>query len=172
VDALITVTKVLDRVNLYLGRYFASWFLVLLMALAVFEVVTRRFLGIPQIWTFEVFAYLFCAQFVLALGYTLHYKEHVNVDALTLRFSERVQVLLETVVYVVFIGTFLWLMIPSAIEYAARSWEARETAPTAFSSPVYPAKTLIPISLFLLLIQLVAILLKNGIFLVRGDRIE
>lgn len=170
-NALIAVTKVLDRFNLYVGRYAFSWILLLLMGVALFEVVTRRIIGNPQIWTHEILAYIFCAHFVLALGYTLHYKEHVNVDALTLHFPEKVQVILETLVYLFFIGLFLWAMVPAAVDFAERSWRFGERAPTAFSSPVYPAKTLIPLSLILLAIQTAGIVLKNMIFLIRGERI-
>jgi TRAP-type mannitol/chloroaromatic compound transport system permease small subunit len=172
VNALIASVRFIDRINRVLGNLFVSWILFLIMGVALFEVVTRRIIGNPQAWTQEILAYLFCAHFVLALGYTLHYKEHVVVDAVTNLFSEQVQVLLETAVYLFFVGIFLYVMLPTAYDFMIRSWTFGERAPTAFNSPVYPAKTLIPISLVLLGIQLAAIVMKNAIFLTTGRRVE
>lgn len=171
-NALIVFTRFIDRINRVLGDWFVSWILLSIMGVALFEVVTRRFIGSPQTWTQEIITYLFCAHFVLALGYTLHFKEHVVADVLTNLLPEKVQVLLETAVYLLFVGVFIYVMLPTAIEFAERAWRFGERAATSFNSPVYPAKTLIPVSLVLLAIQLVAIVLKNGIFLASGRRIE
>lgn len=171
-NTLIAFTRFIDRINRILGDWFVSWILLLIMGVALFEVATRRFAGNPQAWTQEIIAYLFCAHFVLALGYTLHYKEHVIADVLTTLLPEKVQVALETFVYLFFIGIFLYAMLPTAIDFAERAWRFGERAATSFNSPVYPAKTMIPLSLILLAIQLVAIVMKNGIFLVSGRRIE
>ena len=171
-NAVIAFVRFVDRFNYYLGRYLVSWILFVIMGIALFEVVTRRIIGTPHAWTQEMLVYFFCAHFVLALGYTLYHKEHVVVDVFTTMLPERAQVILETLVYVVFIGAFVYVMIPTAIEFAARSWASGERAPTAFNSPVYPAKTLIPISIILLAVQLAGLVGKNVLFLVRGKPIE
>lgn len=171
-NAVISITRFLDRINRFIGNWFASWLLLAIMGVVLYEVVTRRFLGIPQIWTQEIIAYLFCANFILALGYTLHFKEHVIADVLTSLMPERVQIALETATYLLFVGVFLYVMLPTAIDFTARAWSFGERAATSFNSPVYLVKTLIPIGLMLLAIQLVAIVLKNGIYLTTGRRIE
>lgn len=171
-QAIISFTRFLDRINRWLGEWFVSWLMLLIMGVVLFEVVTRRFIGSPHIWTQEIITYLFCAHFVLAIGYTLHYKEHVNADVLTSLMPERVQVALETVVYFIFVGLFVYVMTPTSIKFAERAWSYGERAPTAFNSPVYLVKVLIPVSLILLTIQLVAILLKNSIYLFTNKKIE
>ena len=171
-NALIAFVRFVDRINYYVGKYFVAWILFVIMGIALFEVVTRRIIGSPHAWTQEILVYLFCAHFVLALGYTLYYKEHVVVDVFTTMLPERAQVVLETIVYLVFIGAFVYVMIPTAFDFAARAWASGERAPTAFNSPVYPAKTLIPLSMILLGIQLAGIVGKNVLFLVRGKSIE
>lgn len=172
VNAVISFTRFLDRINRLIGNWFVAWLLFAIMGVIIFEVVTRRFLGTPQIWTQEIIAYLFCSNFLLALGYTLHYKEHVIADVLTSLLPEKVQVALETVAYLLFVGVFLYVMLPTAMDFTARAWAYGERAATSFNSPVYLVKTLVPIGLVLLAIQLVAIVLKNGIYLTTGRRIE
>ena len=171
-QTFVSFIRFLDRINRWFGQWFVSWLMLLIMGVVLFEVVTRRFIGVPQIWTQEIITYLFCAHFVLALGYTLHYKEHVNADVLTSLLPEKVQVALETIVYFLFIGAFLYVMTPTSIDFAERAWNYGERASTAFNSPIYLVKALIPISLILLSIQMVAILLKNAVYLLTNKKIE
>ncbi|NYT66832.1 TRAP transporter small permease subunit [Alcaligenaceae bacterium] len=170
--AMISFTRFLDQFNRRLGDWFVSWIMLLIMGVVLFEVVTRRFIGSPQIWTQEVITYLFCAHFVLALGYTLHYKEHVVADVLTVLLPQKTQVILESLVYFFFVGLFLYVMTPTAYKFSERAWRFGERAATSFNSPVYLVKVLIPISLVLLTIQLVALLLKNGLFIFSNTKIE
>lgn len=170
--SFVSFIRFLDRINRWCGQWFVSWLMLFIMGVVLFEVVTRRFFGSPQIWTQEIITYLFCAHFVLALGYTLHYREHVNADVLTSLLPEKVQVALETIVYFLFIGLFLYIMTPTSLKFAERAWIYGERASTAFNSPVYLVKALIPISLILLTIQTIAILLKNIIYLLTNEKIE
>ncbi|HLU16322.1 MAG TPA: TRAP transporter small permease subunit [Burkholderiaceae bacterium] len=170
--ALISFTRFLDQINRRLGDWFVSWIMLGIIGVILFEVITRRFIGSPQIWTQEIITYLFCAHFVLALGYTLHYKEHVIADVLTSLMPKKAQIVLETITYLFFIGIFLYVMTPTAIKFSERAWRYGERAATSFNSPIYLVKVLIPVSLILLTIQLVAILLKNGLFIFGGKKIE
>lgn len=170
--ALISFTRFLDQVNRRLGDWFVSWIMLGIIGVILFEVITRRFIGSPQIWTQEIITYLFCAHFVLALGYTLHFKDHVIADVLTSLMPKKAQIVLETITYLFFIGIFLYVMTPTAIKFSERAWRYGERAATSFNSPIYLVKVLIPVSLILLTIQLVAILLKNGLFIFGGKKIE
>lgn len=170
--AFITFTRFLDQLNRRLGDWFVSWIMLVIMGVIIFEVITRRFIGSPQIWTQEIITYLFCAHFVLALGYTLHYKEHVVADVLTTLLPKKAQVVLETITYFFFIGLFLYVMTPTAIKFSERAWRYGERAATSFNSPIYLVKVLIPVSLVLLTIQLAAILLKNGLYIFGNKQIE
>jgi TRAP-type mannitol/chloroaromatic compound transport system permease small subunit len=168
--ALVALAKAIDGINLYTGRLVA-WIIVVLMGLSVFEVVTRRIFGAPTIWTHEVLSYVFAAHLMLALGYTLLRREHVSVDILTERLSERAQAVLEVITFVVFLGLFLWVMLPEAVAFAQRSWTFGERAASAFASPVYPAKTLIPIGFALLALEAIGTVLKDVIFLLWGHKL-
>ena len=168
--ALVALAKAIDGINLYTGRLVA-WIIVVLMGLSVFEVVTRRIFGAPTIWTHEVLSYVFAAHLMLALGYTLLHREHVSVDILTERLSERAQAVLEIITFVVFLGMFLWVMLPEAVAFAQRSWTFGERAASAFASPVYPAKTLIPIGFALLALEAIGTVLKDVIFLLWGHKL-
>lgn len=169
-DFIIKLIKWIDRFTERVGRA-VSWIAVILVALTVFEVITRRFFGRPTIWTHEVLGYVFAAHFMLAFGFTLLHHGHVNVDVLITRLSDRSRAILDIVLSVVFLGAFVYVFIKEGTAFAQRSWAVLERAPTAFNSPVYPAKTLIPVGAVLLGIQTVSNVLKNVVFLAKGVRL-
>lgn len=164
-NAIVAFIKFVDRINYYIGKYIVSWVILLLMGLSLYAVFMRRVLGTPAAWTFEVLAYVFCAHFILALGYTLYYREHVNVDIVVNRFSERVQAIIEVLAYVFFIGLFVYYVLPAAYDFTMRSWVQGERAATGANLPVYPGKTLIPLGIALLAVQALAHILKNLVFI-------
>ena len=148
-----------------------SCLVLVLVALTVYEVFTRRVLGSPTIWTHETLAYVFGAHFMLALGYTLLHKAHVNVDFIFLRLSPKTQAILEIINFFLFAGLFCAIWLWQGTIYTITSWRILETAPSAFGSPVYPAKTVIPIAVFLLTMQVIGGLIKNIVFVVKGVRL-
>lgn len=167
---IIPLVKRIDNLSEWAGRIF-SFLVLVLVALTVYEVFMRRVLGSPTIWTHETLAYVFGAHFILALGYTLLHKGHVNVDFIILRFSAKTQATLEIINFFLFLGLFVAIFLWQGIIFAATSWEMMEKAPSAFNSPVYPSKTVIPVGFFLLGVQATGDLIKNIVFVVKGVRL-
>ncbi len=167
---LKAILKVFDTVCDWAGRI-VVWVFLGLLGLSLYEVFTRRFLGKPTIWTFEILMYLFAAVCALALGYTHLHDGHAKVDIITDSFSPKVQTLLEVVAFIPFLGLMIWVMFKDAYTYAATSWIIRERAPSAFNSIVYPAKTFMPMGIGLLGLAGLSRWIKNIVFLVKGERL-
>jgi len=170
VKVITSLVKRIDNFSERSGKII-SWLVLVLVGLSCFEVFMRRVLGSPTIWTHETLAYVFGAHFMLALGYTLLYKGHVNVDFIVLRFSAKTQAILEIVNFFLFIGLICAIWLWQGTIYAQTSWGMLERAPSAFNSPVYPAKTIIPVAALLLAMQAVSDLIKNIVFVVKGVRL-
>jgi TRAP-type mannitol/chloroaromatic compound transport system permease small subunit len=170
-NGIIAFVRFVDRINYFIGRYCVSWIIILLMVISLYAVFMRRVLGTPAAWTFEVLAYIFCAHFALALGYTLYYREHVNVDIFVNRFPEKAQSIIEVLGYLFFIGMFVYFLLPAAYNFAERSWLQGELAPTGANLAVYPGKTLIPLGIALLAIQAAAHVLKNLVYIFTDRKI-
>lgn len=170
-NGIIAFVRFVDRLNYYIGKYFVSWIILALMFLSLYAVFMRRVMNNPAAWTFEILAYVFCAHLMLALGYTLYFREHVNVDIVVNRFSERTQAVIEIITYLILIGVFLYFLLPAAYNFAERSWIQGERAATGANLPVYPGKTLIPIGLALLGVQALAHVLKNLVLIFTGRKI-
>jgi len=160
----------LDLISEWTGRI-VGWLIVPLTVLILFEILTRRFLGKPTIWTFEISKFIYAGHFMLAIGYTLLHKAHVSVDAITVHLSPRTQAILNIITYIIFLFLFAVVMIWQGTIFAATSWKLRETSWSVFHPPLYPIKTVMPITGGLLLLQGISDFIKNIIFLVKGKRI-
>lgn len=147
------------------------WLLMALMLLAVFEVITRRFLGSPTIWTFELSGFLLAAVTMLSLAYTqLHYG-HVNIDFIHDRLSRRGRAIIDIISFFPFLLLYCYVFLDFGSKFAADSWAIKETAPTAWSPIIYPVKTLIPVGAALLLLIGVVQLIRNIVIAIKGKEL-
>ena len=160
--------RFIDAVSEWSGRIF-SWFVVGIISLSLFEVFTRRFLDKPTIWTHEIISYLFCGAVLLTIGYTLKHKAHANVDIFYERLSPKTKAVLDLITYAVFLVPFTLIVLYEGTRFAAMSWEMMERTPSAFNFYIFPAKTMLPVGFFLITLQMISDIIKNIVFLAKGE---
>jgi len=161
------VLHFIDIVSEWTGRIF-SWMIVVLTLLVVLEVVLRRFFGRPTIWNFEVTKQLYAFHFMIVSAYALLWKAHVAIDIIYERLSQKTKAICDVITYIIFFFPFLSVWLYQGIKYAARSWAIYETSWSVFGPPLYPIKTVIPVTAFLLLIQGIAIFIRKLDVVIRG----
>jgi len=166
----IAFSKKIDRISDWTGRLFA-WLVIPLTILICYEVFTRYVIGTPTIWTFEMSNFLFGGHFMLVAAYGLLHKSHVSIDIIVMRGSKRTAVILDIISYFVLFFPFIFVMLYHGIDYAIDSWATWETSWSAWAPPMYPAKTAIPVTAFLLLIQGISEVIKKVVFLKTGEEI-
>lgn len=160
----------LDQLSEWSGRIF-SWLIVPLTLLILYEVITRRFLDQPTIWTFEMSLFLYSAHFMLVIGYTLLYKAHVSVDVLYMHFSPKAQAIVSLITYTIFLLLFSSVLLWHGGIFAKTAWELKEVSWSGWHPPLYPIKTVIPVTGLFLALQGISDFVKNVIFLAKGERI-
>jgi len=170
VKTIRAIVHRIENISEWCGRIF-SWFIVTVILLSVFEVFTRRILGKPTIWTHETLSYLFCASIMLTMAYTLKNKQHVVVDLIYARLTPKTKAILDVITFIFFLGFFSAIFLWKGIVFAATSWAMLERTPSAFNFYVFPAKTLLPVGVFLLLVQGLSDFIKNIVFLVKGEQL-
>ncbi|MFO7750843.1 MAG: TRAP transporter small permease subunit [Desulfobacteraceae bacterium] len=155
----------IDKMNEWVGKIFAC-LIVPLMLLIVFEVFTRRILGNPTVWTFEVITQLYAALFMMAAPLTLLLGRHVSVDILAMKLSPKKRAVMDIFTHLIFFFPFVLILFNEGFEYAKLSWELLEKKHSAgFAMPIYPLKTVIPVTAFLLFLQGLSNVIKKIIFL-------
>jgi TRAP-type mannitol/chloroaromatic compound transport system permease small subunit len=126
----------------------------------LYEVIARYIFSAPTRWVMEYNGYFFGSYCLLAGGYTLLNKAHVNVDILYGRFNYRTKAIIDCftwLLFFVFVGTVGYLGCKLAYEAFVRN----ETSGTVLNTPIFPMRAVIPAASILILFQGVAKIIKD-----------
>lgn len=159
--------KFLESINEWTGRIFC-WTAGALTILVVVEVVLRYFFNTPTLCNFEITTQLYGFYFMIVAGYALLHGAHVSVDILHERLSQKAQKILDIISYVIFFFPFCAVVVIFGTYFALDSWANFETSWSACGCPLYPIKTVVPLSFLLITIEGIAIFLKTLLTLIKG----
>ena len=150
----------IDTLSLWVGKSFAWLILVLTLGVS-YEVFVRYVLGAPTTWAFD-FSYInYGALFLMAGAYTLSRNGHVRADILYRLWKPSTQAKMDLTLYVIFFLPAVLAFIYAGWNYAAMSIRFKEVS--IFSPagvPVFPLKTLVPVTGVLLLLQGIAEIIR------------
>ena len=145
--------KFADNLSTSMGKAF-SWCIVILMGGTCYEVVMAYAFNSPTLWNFDFSLQMYGAIFMMAGAYTLSTEAHVRGDVIYRLFPTRVQGWIDLILYFLFFFPGVIALAIYGYDYAALAWKIKETS---WNSPaqiqIYMAKSLIPLSGALLVIQ-------------------
>ena len=162
---LKAVAGFIDNLNERVGKG-ASWMTTVLVVLVCFDVIIRYIFSDTQAWIMELEWHLFALVFLLGAGYAFKHDRHVRVDLFYAKFSERDKALINFVGGIIFLVPWCILVIYASSKYAYGAFLLREGSPDPGGLPArYIIKFMIPIGIFLLLLQAISSLIKSGLTL-------
>jgi len=141
----------IDSLSEWSGRIF-SFLVIPLTCLIVFEVISRA-MNVPTIWTFELSIFLFGAHFMLLAAYGLKNSSHVSIDLIVERLPKKARLILSLATHLILFFPFVLTILFYGTHYAADSWGIWEKSWSIWAPPLYPIKTVIPVTALLLLLQ-------------------
>ena len=163
-NPLLTLSRLIDRLNAQIGRL-VLWLILLCTLISAINAAVRKAFNVSSNAYLEIQWYLFAAVFLLGAGYTLLKDEHVRIDALSQRFSRKTQIRIDVVGLTVFLlplcGWVIWQSMPLVLQ-AYASGEVSTNAGGLIRWPVY---ALIPLGFFLLALQALSELITRIAFL-------
>lgn len=162
--------KVIDTINEWVGRV-SSFSVIILMVLVATEVLLRYVFNRPTLCGFEYTKYVYGFHFMMVSGYVLLHKGHVSIDILYTKVSKKTRTIMDIVSYLIFFFPFVSIMLWQGLMFAQKSWTVLERDWTICESPVYPAKTVIPVAILLLLLQGISTFIKKLYLLFKGEEI-
>ncbi|WP_422649211.1 TRAP transporter small permease protein [Cupriavidus sp. H18C1] len=164
---LMRISRLIDAVNDVIGRW-AKWLILLAVLVCAGNAIIRYTFSISSNAWLEMQWYMFAAVFLLGAPYALRKDEHVRIDVIAGRFSERTQVWIDIFGILLFLLPIsliiLWLSIP----YFWLSFVGHEMSGNAGGLIRWPAKFLIVAGFFLLILQGLSELIKRFAYL-RGE---
>ncbi len=146
-----SLLSIIDAISEQTGKV-ASFLIICIVLVLVYEVVMRYVLNQPTIWVHELTQFLFGPYFLFAGAYCLLYKAHVSVDIVYTRFPARMKAIMDLVTSILFFLACV-VLVWKGWDMAWTSLSNLETSATTWDPPVYPLKMIIPLSAFLLLLQ-------------------
>jgi TRAP-type mannitol/chloroaromatic compound transport system permease small subunit len=154
---LVRFADVADALSRAVGSA-VKWLAVLLVLIQFVVVGLRYIYGSSFIWMQESVIYTHATLFMLAIGYTFLVDQHVRVDVLYARWTNRRKAVVDLVGIVFAVLPFCALVIWASSTYVAMSWRMGEGPMQVGGLPFLPyLKTLIPVMAALLFLQATSI---------------
>lgn len=162
--ALLQLSKAVDALNSFIGRY-VIWLILASTVISAVNAVVRKAFNLGSNALLEVQWYLFAASFLITAAYTLLQGEHVKIDVIYSRFSKRTQMWIDVFGFACFLtpvcAALLWYGIP----FFLKGFHSGEMSGNAGGLVRWPVYALIPIGFSLLLLQGWSELIKRLAFL-------
>jgi len=145
------LSKAIDRMNTWVGKA-ASFLILVLIAVLIYEVLSRYLLNAPTKWSNEISQYLLTGVVMLGGGYCLAGREHVRVDVLYRNFSPRTRCVIEILTFLIVV-TFVSAIVWKGGELCYDAWVQDKRSMTILELPLFPSMVLVPIGAFLIGLQ-------------------
>lgn len=162
---LLRLSGIIDRFNEKIAKA-AQWTVLIAVLICSLNAILRKVFSSSTFFQtysntmFESLFFFFGCMFLLGAAYTLKKDEHVRIDVLASRYSERAQVWGDIVGILLFMFPacilILWYSI-GAVEQSILSDEHSGNSPLV----LWPFKLLIPLGFLMLLIQGFSELIKR-----------
>jgi len=167
VEALLRVSAVIDALNGRIGRL-VSWLILVAVLISTGNAIIRKVFDVSSNAWLEMQWQLFGAVFMLAAAWTFLDNEHIRIDIVNSRFPKRVRDWIDLLGHLVFFMPFVLLMLYDGIPFFQQSYRINEQSLNAGGLAQWPAKLLIPLGFFFLLLQGVSEIIKR-IAVMRGE---
>lgn len=169
---LRNIVSLIDTLTEYSGRIIA-WLVLILVFLVGYDVTMRYVFNSGSIAIQELEWHLFAILFLLGAGYTLKHDDHVRLDLIyQSRFlTDKHRAIINLVGGLLLLIPFCLLVFNSAIPFVTQSFNFAEASPDPGGLPMrWIVKSMIPIGFGLLLIQGIAEVIRNALYLMEENK--
>lgn len=161
---LLKLSQLIDDLTERIGRL-TYWLILVAVLVSAGNAVIRYAFNMSSNAWLELQWYLFSAVFLFCAGYALLHNQHVRIDVISGRMSKRVQIGIDI------LGTVFFLL-PMAIAIMWLSWPVfvdayrhNEVSTNVGGLIIWPARLMVPVGFFLLVLQGLSELIKRIAFL-------
>ena len=161
---LLQLSRLIDRLSEAVGRA-SIWLIMIVVILSAGNAISRYAFDLSSNAMLEIQWYLFSAIFLFCAAYVLMKNEHIRIDVIVGRLSERTQNWIDVFGILVFllpmsliIGYLSWPVFMNA-------WESGEMSPNPGGLIRWPVRLMLPVGFALLILQAVSELIKRVAFL-------
>jgi TRAP-type mannitol/chloroaromatic compound transport system permease small subunit len=163
-NALLTLSRGIDAATDRIGRTL-YWLVLAAVLISAANATVRKLFNYSSNSFLEIQWYLFSAIFLFLAGYTLLNNEHVRIDIVTGRLSPRARAWIDVFGTVFFLLPMAVLIMKLSWPVFVEAYERHEVSTNAGGLIIWPARLLVPVGFFLLIVQALSELIKRFAFL-------
>jgi len=161
---LLKLSGLVDALNGRVGRAI-MWLILAAVFLSAGNAIARKAFRIGSNALIDMQWYLFSGVFLLGAGYVFMKNIHVRIDFVSSRLTPRARSWVDIIGIIVFLLPFCWIVILMSWPLFFNAWKSGEMSQNAGGLIRWPVYLLMPIGMFLLLIQSISELIKRFAFL-------
>lgn len=159
-DALLRLSAAIDWLNDRIGKT-AYWLVLIAVLVSAGNALMRYTFNMSSNAWLEIQWYLFSGVFLLCAAYTFKHNEHIRIDIVSSRMSPQARNWMDVFGHLVFLLPLCVVMLYEAWPYFMNAYRSGEVSSSAGGLVRWPARLLIPVGFFLLLLQMVSELIKR-----------
>lgn len=163
-QALLQLSRRIDRLSEFVGRW-TAWLVLAAVLISAVNAIVRKTFNTSSNAFLEIQWYLFAGTFLLAAGYTMLRQEHVKIDVILHRFSKRTQIKVEIFGIVCFLMPLVFVVIDLVWPLVVKAYLSGEMSSNAGGLIRWPVFALVPAGFALLGLQGLSELIKRIAFL-------
>ncbi|WP_291869308.1 TRAP transporter small permease subunit [Bradyrhizobium sp.] len=165
-QSLLKLSRAIDAFTKWVGKRLA-WLILVAVIVATVNAIIRKSFDVSSNSWLELQWLLFSIVFLFCAPWTLLDNEHIRIDIISNMMKKKLRDWIDVVGHVFFLMPLCIVMIITGGPFFMRSVEVNEQSSNAGGLPQWPAKSLIIIAFFLLLVQGISELIKR-IAVMRG----
>ena len=163
-SALLQLSRLIDRINLFIGK-FTMWLVLAAVVISAGNAVIRKAFNISSNAWLEIQWYLFAGVFMLGVGYVFLKNGHVRIDVLSSHFSKRLNAIIDALGIVIFVIPLSVILIDLSWPLFTQAYRSGEMSQNAGGLIRWPVLLLMPVGFGILLAQSLSELIKRVAFL-------
>ncbi|MEY3201557.1 MAG: C4-dicarboxylate transport system permease, small subunit [Pseudomonadota bacterium] len=163
-SGLMKLSRLIDALNERIGKSII-WLVLIAVLVSTINAIVRKAFDVSSNAFLELQWYLFSGMFLLGGAYALMRNQHVRIDVITGKFSERTQVKLDIFGFVFFLIPVVLLVIYESWPVFVDSFATGEMSSNAGGLILWPARLLVPVGFVMLLLQGFSEIIKRVAFL-------
>lgn len=163
-QALLPLSRAIDGLNRFIGRY-VIWLILASTLISGVNAIVRKAFNYSSNAFLEIQWYLFAAAFLLCSAYTLLNGEHVKIDVLYGRLNKRTQIWIDVFGFTAFLLPFCSAVLWFGIPFFVKGLISGEVSSNSGGLVRWPVYMMMPLGFGLLWLQGVSELIKRLAFL-------
>lgn len=169
-NLLSRISTAIETLSEWSGRV-AAWLVLVMIGVVVFDVLNRVIFRNGSVALQELEWHLFAIIFLLGSAYTLKHDAHVRLEMFYQNFSVRTRAWVDLFGTIFFLFPLCFVIISSAWPFISSAYQFTERSPDPGGLPYrFLIKSAIPVGFFLLMLQGIAMIIKNLQLLTNGNQ--